>query len=59
MLTAADVPVLSGTGTLEGQATATSDASGIARFTDLGIHGTGDNTLQFATGAIMARFHGE
>jgi len=43
--------VASGGGTLEGNSTATSDASGFARFGDLGIRGTGAQTLQFTTGA--------
>jgi hypothetical protein len=42
--------VASGSGTLEGTTTATSDASGVARFGDLGIQGTGAHTLQFSTG---------
>jgi hypothetical protein len=40
----------SGSGQLEGKTTATTDASGIARFTDLGINGTGDHTLEFTVG---------
>ena len=43
--------VVSGGGTLQGTATATSDASGFARFGDLGISGTGAQTLQFTTGS--------
>jgi hypothetical protein len=43
--------VASGGGTLEGTTTATSDATGLARFGDLGITGTGAQTLQFTTGA--------
>jgi len=42
--------VASGGGTLEGTTTATSDASGIATFGDLGIEGTGAQTLQFTAG---------
>ena len=42
--------IASGSGQLEGQANATTDASGVARFTDLGINGTGDQTLKFTTG---------
>jgi hypothetical protein len=42
--------VASGGGTLEGTATATSDASGLAKFGDLGIKGTGAQTLQFTAG---------
>jgi hypothetical protein len=40
----------SGAGTLEGNATATTDAGGVARFGDLGISGTGTHTLQFTAG---------
>jgi galactose oxidase-like protein len=40
----------SGSGTLEGNTTATTDAGGIARFGDLGISGTGSHTLEFASG---------
>jgi hypothetical protein len=39
-----------GSGTLEGKTTATTDASGVARFTDLGINGTGANTIEFTAG---------
>jgi hypothetical protein len=42
--------VASGGGTLEGTTTATTDASGVARFGDLGISGTGAQTLEFTTG---------
>jgi galactose oxidase len=42
--------VVSGSGTLEGSSTATTDANGIAAFTDLGILGTGSHTLQFTAG---------
>jgi hypothetical protein len=42
----------SGSGTLEGVTTATSDASGIARFRDLGITGTGAHTLEFTAGEL-------
>jgi hypothetical protein len=49
---AADVEVTariaSGGGTLEGTVTATTDASGFAKFGDLGISGTGAQTLEFA-----------
>jgi galactose oxidase len=41
----------SGSGTLEGRTTATSDAAGVATFTDLGISGTGDHTLEFTAGS--------
>ncbi len=40
----------SGAGTLEGTSTATTDASGVARFRDLGIGGTGSHTLEFTAG---------
>lgn len=40
-----------GTGTLRGTPTATTDASGVARFGDLGIEGLGEHTLQFAAGS--------
>ena len=40
--------IASGGGTLEGTATATTDASGFAKFGDLGISGTGAQTLEFA-----------
>ena len=42
--------VASGGGTLEGTTTATTDASGVAKFGDLGISGTGAQTLEFTTG---------
>jgi hypothetical protein len=42
--------VASGGGTLEGTTTATTDASGVAKFGDLGITGTGAQTLQFTAG---------
>src|SRR6476620_4550825 len=44
--------VSSGPGTLEGIATATTDAQGFARFGDLGISGPGSTTLAFGTGSI-------
>jgi len=37
----------SGSGTLQGRDTATTDANGVARFTDLGIKGPGAQTLAF------------
>jgi galactose oxidase-like protein len=40
--------IASGGGTLEGTVTATTDASGFAKFGDLGISGTGAQTLEFA-----------
>ena len=42
--------VSSGGGTLEGTTTATTDASGVAKFGDLGIKGTGAQTLEFTVG---------
>jgi hypothetical protein len=42
----------SGSGTLEGNTTATTDASGIASFADLGINGPGSHTLEFTAGSI-------
>ena len=43
--------IASGGGTLEGTITATTDASGFAKFGDLGISGTGAQTLEFAIAA--------
>jgi len=43
--------VASGSGTLEGTTTATTDGDGAAFFGDLGIDGTGSHTLQFTAGA--------
>ena len=40
--------IASGGGTLEGTVTATTDGSGLAKFGDLGISGTGAQTLEFA-----------
>jgi hypothetical protein len=40
----------SGTGTLQGRDTATTKASGVATFTDLGISGPGSQTLKFTAG---------
>jgi 5-hydroxyisourate hydrolase-like protein (transthyretin family) len=40
----------SGSGTLEGTTTATTDAAGVAQFGDLGISGTGSHTLEFTSG---------
>jgi hypothetical protein len=40
-----------GSGTLDGTTTATTDASGIARFGDLGISGTGSHTIAFTATA--------
>jgi Domain of unknown function (DUF1929) len=42
--------IASGSGTLQGRDTATTDANGVARFTDLGISGPGSQTLGFTTG---------
>ncbi len=42
--------IASGSGTLEGKTTATTNASGIAKFGDLGIAGAGDHTLEFTSG---------
>jgi hypothetical protein len=42
--------VSSGGGTLEGTTTATTDASGVAKFGDLGVSGTGAQTLEFTVG---------
>ena len=41
----------SGSGTLQGKRTATTNSSGVAKFGDLGIEGTGDHTLEFTAGA--------
>ena len=46
--------IASGSGTLEGVATATTDANGAALFGDLGIAGTGNHTLQFAADQVTA-----
>ncbi|HWN18891.1 MAG TPA: galactose oxidase-like domain-containing protein [Gemmatimonadales bacterium] len=40
----------SGGGTLQGKVTATTNSSGLAKFGDLGIEGTGDHTLKFTAG---------
>jgi hypothetical protein len=47
--------IASGTGELEGRTTATTDATGTARFTDLGISGSGDNTLEFTAGTATVQ----
>jgi hypothetical protein len=44
----------SGSGALEGATTATTDASGIARFGDLGIRGSGAHTIKFTAGSASA-----
>lgn len=42
--------IATGSGTLQGNATAITDANGVAKFGDLGIEGTGEYTLQFIAG---------
>ena len=42
--------IASGGGTLQGTTTATTDASGTATFGDLGITGTGEQTIEFTSG---------
>ena len=44
----------SGTGTLQGRDTATTNASGVATFTDLGISGAGSQTLKFTADPASA-----
>jgi len=44
----------SGPGTLDGGLTATTDASGVAKFLDLGITGAGGHTLKFTAGTLEA-----
>ena len=44
--------IASGGGTLEGTTTATTDASGTATFADLGISGTGEQTIEFTSGTF-------
>jgi len=44
--------VASGTGTLQGALTATTRTNGTAAFTDLGIAGTGQQTLRFTAGTV-------
>lgn len=44
----------SGSGTLEGATTATTDANGIATFGDLGIRGSGTYTIAFTAGSVSA-----
>ena len=43
--------VNTGPGTLQGTVTATTGSTGVARFGDLGIAGTGPHTLRYSTGA--------
>jgi len=45
------VAATGGSGTLQGKLTATTNASGVAKFVDLGIAGTGPHTLRFTTGS--------
>ena len=45
-------PIASGTGTLGGTATATTNSSGIASFSNLNITGTGAHTLRFAATSV-------
>ena len=47
--------IVSGGGTLEGNGTATTNANGDAVFGDLGISGTGDQTLEFTAGAATVQ----
>jgi hypothetical protein len=44
----------SGSGTLQGKLTATSNSTGIAKFDDLGIAGTGPHTVRFSAGSASA-----
>jgi galactose oxidase len=46
--------IASGTGTLQGKLTATTNSNGTAVFSDLGIAGTGSHTLSFTTGSLGA-----
>src|SRR3954447_3402022 len=46
--------VASGSGVLQGITSVSTDASGAARFVDLGIAGTGAHTLSFASGGLAA-----
>ena len=46
--------ILTGPGTLQGKLTATTNSSGVATFTDLGIAGTGSHTVRFAADPIAA-----
>ena len=46
--------IATGSGRLQGTLTATTVATGKAKFADLGIAGTGPHTLRFATGAAAA-----
>lgn len=44
----------SGSGTLEGKATVSTDANGVGSFPDLGIRGSGAHTLEFTAGGASA-----
>jgi galactose oxidase len=46
--------IATGSGTLEGNATATTDAAGVASFPDLGIRGSGSHSLEFTAGSASA-----
>src|SRR6188472_2068432 len=46
--------IASGSGVIQGARSATTKASGSATFADLGIAGTGNNTLRFTVGSIGA-----
>jgi hypothetical protein len=46
------VALATGSGTLEGTATATVEGSGLATFGDLGIRGTGTHSLTFTAGTV-------
>ncbi|HEX3234060.1 MAG TPA: galactose oxidase-like domain-containing protein [Gemmatimonadales bacterium] len=43
-----------GSGTLQGNVSATTLSSGVAKFVDLGIAGTGPHTLRYTTGGLSA-----
>lgn len=42
----------SGSGTLDGKTSATTDGAGVAKFGDLGITGSGPHTLEFTAGTV-------
>jgi len=46
--------IASGSGALQGALSKTTNANGVAAFTDLGIAGTGPHTLSFAAGGVTA-----
>ena len=52
------VSLASGSGTLSGTATATTNASGVANFTDLRITGSGTHTLAFAASGLTSVISG-